>query len=111
MAEDAQVITKRKVTMKSITALPDGSTAEIACEDYVRPDFLDAYVADARTKWQSVTVSDEPDAGPLGYDGPTYVPEHLPVPNAGEFYPATPGSEAEAQLAESEAAAAENQEG
>lgn len=56
--------------------------------DYVRPDHLDAYVADARTKWQLVTVSDEPDAGPGGYEGATAVPDHLSLPDAGVVYPA-----------------------
>jgi hypothetical protein len=57
--------------------------------DYVRPDHLDAYVADARKNWQSVEVSDEPDAGPGGYEGETHVPDHLALPDAGAHYPAT----------------------
>lgn len=81
-------ITKRRVTMRSISAAPDG-TAVLEAVDYVRPDFLDAYVADARTRWQVVEVSDEPDAGPGGYDGSTYIPEGLNVPGAGEFFAAT----------------------
>lgn len=76
--------------------------AEFKVEDYVRPDHLDAYVADARTKWQFVDVSAEPDAGPLGYHGPTAVPAHLPLPDAGVVYPATPGSDAERALAAAE---------
>ena len=85
--------------------MSDGSTAVREAVDYVRPDFLDAYVADARLHWQAVEVSEEPDAGPLGYDGPTYVPPHLPVSNAGQFYPPTPGSAVEVALAATEAAA------
>lgn len=82
-------VTKRRVTMKSITLSPDGSTTlEHTATDYVRPDHLDAYVADARTKWQSVEVSEEPDAGPAGYEGATAVPEHLSLPDAGVIYPA-----------------------
>lgn len=100
------VVDKRKVTMKSVALASDGQTVETVCEDYVRPDFLDAYVADARTRWQFVSVSEEPDAGPGGYDGPTYVPEHLDVPNAGEYSPATPGSDIAIAIAEAEAAAA-----
>jgi len=87
-------ITKRKVTMRSVslsgTTNNKGEPEYIIHEavDYVRPDHLDAYVADARTRWQSVTVSKEPDAGPGGYDGATHVPEHLDLPDAGVTYPA-----------------------
>ena len=56
-------IDKRRVTMKSIRLSADGSTITEEAVDYVRPDHLDAYVADARTRWQLVEVSDEPDAG------------------------------------------------
>jgi hypothetical protein len=82
-------VTKRRVTMRSISLAADGKTTlEHEAVDYVRPDFLDAYLADARTKWQSVDVSDEPDAGPGGYDGATYVPDHLDHPLAGQLFPA-----------------------
>jgi hypothetical protein len=81
-------ITKRRVTMTSTVATPTG-VAQHQAIDYVRPDHLDAYVADARTRWQLVEVSDEPDAGPGGYDGATFVPAHLPLPDAGVTYPAT----------------------
>lgn len=65
-------VTKRRVTMTNITALPDGSgTAKMEAVDYVLPEELDAYVTAAKTNWQSVVVSDEPDAGPGGYDGQT----------------------------------------
>lgn len=67
-------VTKRRVTMRSVVARPDGGTDTHECVDYLRPDLLDAYVADAKTRWQVVTVSDEPDAGPAGYDGPTHDP-------------------------------------
>lgn len=74
-------IDKRKVTMTTYVTVPqeDGKVRVETQEavDYVRPDFLDAYVADARTRWQQVTVSDEPDAGPGGYDGDTIVPANL----------------------------------
>ena len=81
-------VTKRRVTMKSIGLSPDGSTTlQYEATDYVRPDHLEAYVADARTRWQSVEVSEEPDAGPGGYEGATSVPNHLDVPDAGQFYP------------------------
>jgi hypothetical protein len=70
-------VDKRKVTMKSVTMGANGLVIEQEASDYVRPDLLDAYVADARTRWQSVVVGDEPDAGPAGYDGETAIPSHL----------------------------------
>ncbi len=85
-------ITKRRVVMTSARAVtdPNGKIGTITTEavDYVRPDFLDAYVSDAQTRWDTVTVSDEPDAGPGGYDGATRCPETLDHPQAGEHYPA-----------------------
>lgn len=83
-------VTKRRVTMRSVSLSVDGVTLTHEAVDYVRPDHLDAYVADARTRWQSVVVSDEPDAGPGGYEGETSVPAHLPLPDAGVTYPADP---------------------
>lgn len=70
-------ITKRRVTMRSERTRPDGTVVVHTATDYVRPDFLDAYVADAKKRWTSVEVSEEPDAGPGGYDGDTVIPEHL----------------------------------
>ena len=64
-------ITKRRVTMRSSMLLADGNTATHEAVDYVRPDQLDAYLATARQNWQYVEVSDEPDAGPGGYEGDT----------------------------------------
>ena len=72
---DSPEITKRKVTMRSAVLAADGETYVHEATDYVRPDFLDDYLADARNRWQVVTVSDEPDAGPGGYDGDTFVPD------------------------------------
>jgi hypothetical protein len=89
-----EVITKRRVTMRSVIAVPkdelfpDGFAEHIAV-DYVRPDFLEVYVAAARENWQTVEVSDEPDAGPGGYHGATHVPAHLDHPLAGQTFPAT----------------------
>lgn len=87
-------VTKRKVTMKS--AIPAGFDDDgkpivhiHIATDHVRPDFLDAYVADAKTRWQSVVVSDEPDAGPGGYHGQTHVPHGLDHPLAGQTFAAT----------------------
>lgn len=87
-------VTKRRVTMTSAVAVltDDGVRTEThQAVDYVRPDHLDAYLADARSKWQVVEVSDEPDAGPAGYDGATHVPAHLNLPDAGVTYPAVEG--------------------
>lgn len=89
-------ITKRRVTMSSRQFYgvdADGGEVyqETQAVDYVRPDHLDAYVLDARRRWQTVEVSDEPDAGPAGYHGQTAVPAHLDVPDAGTVYPATEG--------------------
>lgn len=87
-------ITKRRVTMVNVVfAGVDSDGQEVfhrhEVNDYVRPDHLDAYVSDAQKNWPSVTVSDEPDAGPGGYDGQTAVPAHLDLPDAGVVYPAT----------------------
>ena len=68
---------KHRVTMTTAVALADGSVATHQAVDYVPEDILDAYVADARTRWQSVTVSDEVDHGPGGEDGPTAELAHL----------------------------------
>jgi hypothetical protein len=85
-------ITKRKVTMTNwvVVTGEDGTPNPQKHEavDYVRDDFLDAYVADAKTRWQNVAVGDY-DAGPGGYHGPTYVPPALQHPLAGQLFPAT----------------------
>jgi hypothetical protein len=88
MADTDPRITKKKVTMTNVFATADGTAAQVVT-DYVREDFLEAYVSDARTKHQLVTVSDEYDAGPGGYDGATHVPEHLLTPLAGQTFAAT----------------------
>lgn len=72
---------KRKVTMASfmVTVDADGQpqTHRHEVTDYVPLDILEVYVADARTRWQSVTVGDEHDPGPGGDDGETLIPGHL----------------------------------
>ncbi len=72
---------KRKVTMTSVDARigADGKTviAEHKAVDYVPADVVDAYVADAQTRWQHVTVGDEHDSGPGGDDGDTAELNHL----------------------------------
>lgn len=92
--QDARV-DKRRVTMVGFAFAgldDDGQPAFMRHEavDFVRPDILDAYLADARTRWQTVEVSDEPDAGPAGYEGATHVPESLNHPLAGQTFPAIP---------------------
>lgn len=88
-------VTKRRVTMKSAGFDAAGNPVIFEVNDYVRPDHLEAYLADANRLdangfrvWQSVTVSDEPDAGPGGYEGATHVPAHLSLPDAGTTYAA-----------------------
>lgn len=73
-------VDKRKVTMRNLFARTVNGKHQVEVQeavDYVRPDFLDAYLADARTRWQEVEVSAEPDAGPAGYDGDTTIPEQI----------------------------------
>lgn len=86
-------ITKRRVTMTrySVTVGEGGEPITLKEEavDYVRQDHVDAYAADARTKWAHVEVSADYDAGPGGYHGETVVPEHLDLPDAGTTYAAT----------------------
>lgn len=89
-------ITKRRVTMTNVIVTErEGEilTQRVQAVDYVRPDFLDAYVADAKTRWELVQVADEPDAGPAGYHGQTHVPDHLDHPLAGQTFPETPKAE------------------
>lgn len=89
--KDDPRVTKRRVTMRSVTLAADGAVVTTEATDYVRPDFLNEYVADARTRWQQVEVSDEPDAGPGGYEGQTAVPETLDHELAGRVFPAEEG--------------------
>lgn len=94
MAKTDPRVTKRRVTMTNYGTAVDGDGNPVITKqeavDYVRPDFLDAYVADAQSRWQSVVVSDEPDAGPGGYEGQTVVPDTLAHPLAGQTFPAEP---------------------
>lgn len=90
MATKDSRIDKRKVTMRSVALDNNGHTVETKVEDYVRPDFLDAYVQNAHAAgWQSVEVSKDPDAGPGGYHGATHVPAGLDHPLAGQSFDAT----------------------
>ena len=91
-------VDKRRVTMTTYVPVITDDGPEMQkheAVDYVRPDFLDAYVAEAQTRWQSVVVSDEPDAGPGGYDGQTHISPNLNHPDAGTTYAAANQEEAE----------------
>lgn len=69
---------KYRVTMRSAQLDPQsGEPVTHEAVDYVPTSILPAYVADARTKWQHVAVSDEIDYGPAGEDGDTHYPDHL----------------------------------
>lgn len=86
-------IDKRRVVMRNVSLLPTGETAIMEATDYVRPDFLEEYLSEARSRWQYVEVSEEPDAGPGGYEGQTHIPRNLNHPDAGTTYAATNQSE------------------
>jgi hypothetical protein len=90
MSDDPRV-TKKRVTSVAYSTVLDGDGNPVVNKhevvDYVREDFLDAYVDGQRAAgWQDVQVSEEYDAGPGGYDGGTYVPEHLDHELAGQFF-------------------------
>lgn len=93
MAKTDPRVDKRRVTMTNYFTVVDGEGKPVVQKteavDYVRPDFLDAYVANARESWQHVDVSDDPDAGPGGYHGETHVPAALDHELAGQTFPAT----------------------
>lgn len=78
----SDTVVKHRVTMTShsVAGLDENGypiTIKHEAVDYVGVDILDAYVADAQTRWQSVAVSDVPDYGPGGEDGETVIPENL----------------------------------
>lgn len=90
----APQITKRRVTMRNPMPMPvtednPMGIAWVEAVDYVLPEVLDQVVAEAKTKWAVVEVSNEPDAGPGGYHGATYFPQFLDHPEAGTTRPAT----------------------
>jgi hypothetical protein len=90
-------VTKRRVTMRAVNLDPaTGNSVVTEAVDYVRPDFLEEYVRVARLPndngtpgWQFVGVSDEPDAGPGGYHGQTFVPPNLQHDLAGQVFEAS----------------------
>ncbi len=81
-------VDKRKVTMRNASLDASGKSVTLEAVDYVRPDILEAYLADARSKWQFVDVAETPDAGPGGYEGQTPVPDALGHPLAGQTFAA-----------------------
>lgn len=89
MAKIDPRITKRRVTMRNARLGPEGQVLTEERTDYVRPDFLEAFVAYASTRWQQVEVSEEPDAGPGGFHGATHIPAVLDHPLAGATFAAT----------------------
>lgn len=66
-----------QVTMRSVGLAPNGSQLLHEAIDHVDIEHLDAYVAEAKTRWQSVVVSEEPDHGPGGEDGDYTIHEHM----------------------------------
>ena len=76
---------KRKVTMRTVGLAPNGELQPFEAVDYVPEDILEVYVADARTRWQFVEVSEDYDAGPGGPDGDTQIPAHLANRSATDF--------------------------
>lgn len=113
---DTPEVTKRRVHMvnRVVTSEVDdkGNRHDVIryleATDYVRPDYLDAYVNDARRRWEIVEVGEQPDAGPAGYDGATFIPfgvqkpiydrdgnvervewHEFPHEQAGTYFPAT----------------------
>lgn len=60
---------RRKVTMTSVNLSETGVLLTHQATDYVELDDVERYVADARTRWQSVTVGDDLDNGPAGDNG------------------------------------------
>lgn len=73
-----------KVTMRNVSLTADGTVAEYEVVDYVPSDILDVYVADAKTRWAHVGVSDEPESNPNSDEAPV-VPEHLAGKSVDDF--------------------------
>lgn len=79
----ASVIEKRHVRGRNTAVIGYDDEGNVLLQnhefhDYVPVELVDAYVADAKTRWQYVeVVSDDHDAGPAGDKGATFYPEHL----------------------------------
>lgn len=59
------------VVMRNTVRLPTGEVHVHEAVDHPSLEQLDAYVADARTRWASVEVTHDSDAGPGGQDDTT----------------------------------------
>ena len=59
-------IERREVTMTNVMAVSGGIETH-RVKDYVPLNDLEAYVADAKTRWQLVEVGSEPNNGPGFY--------------------------------------------
>lgn len=77
-----------RIDKRVVTVTHRQGGLETVVTDYVRPDFLDAYVAAAEATGATVEVGGV-DAGPGGYHGATHVPENLDHPLAGQTFHAT----------------------
>jgi hypothetical protein len=60
---------RRKVTMTSVSLTDAGVLLTHEATDFVELDDVERYIADARTRWQSVTVGETLDNGPAGDNG------------------------------------------
>ncbi len=87
-------IDKRCVTLTNYVVVETDDGPQIyvhQVKDYVGPEYLAEYLEEAQAvdpntggpRWRKVDVSEEPDAGPGGYDGETNIPEKLNHPEAG----------------------------
>lgn len=74
---DLPVAGRRKVTMRRTITAADGVVYHHEAIDYVPVPWLDVYVADARTRWDTVDVGTKHDPGPGGDTAPAVLPEHL----------------------------------
>lgn len=90
-------VTKKRVTLTSHPVVRGELEVRTVRTDYIREDFLDAFVEHAQEvdghtglpRYAVVEVSGEYDAGPGGYHGQTHVPHYLRHPLAGQTFPAT----------------------
>lgn len=108
MTEIDPRITKKRIELTSVSYSgkdDDGNDLYHKYEvvDYIdsaRPGLLEAAVAAAQAAgWQNIKVSDEFDAGPGGYDGPTHIPAEWGHEFSGQTFEATPGSDIALALA------------
>lgn len=66
---------KRRITMTSVSLSDNGVVLTHEATDLVALPDIDVYVADAQTRWQTVTVGDEIISDPDGdYNFPLDIP-------------------------------------